>query len=195
MNSAVGERLAAKFPCTVTLKDGTQTSIRLMTPADADRVAQFARSLPEEDLLFLRIDITNPDVIRNQWLRNQAVGRGVALIAEVNGEMAGYGNLLYNETTWQRHVGEIRIQVGRRYRSQGLGRSLTVEVFEVARRLGVRKIVAQMTSDQKAAIATFEKLGFQAEALLRDFVIDRQGKTRDLVVMAYDVEGLTDHVF
>jgi RimJ/RimL family protein N-acetyltransferase len=58
--------------------------------------------------------------------------------------------------------------------------------------LGLRKIVAQMTVEQKGAIATFERLGFHPEALLQDFVIDRAGRTHDRVVMSYDVEGLTD---
>jgi hypothetical protein len=51
-----------------------------------------------------------------------------------------------------------------------------------------------MTSDQKGAIATFERLGFQTEALLQDFVIDRMDRTHDLLVMSYDVTGLTEHV-
>ena len=51
-----------------------------------------------------------------------------------------------------------------------------------------------MTADQKGALATFERLGFRAEALLRGFVIDRGDQSRDLVVMAYDVEGLTDRL-
>jgi hypothetical protein len=33
-----------------------------------------------------------------------------------------------------------------------------------------------------AAIATFEQLGLRAEALLSDFVIDREGRTRDLMI-------------
>jgi RimJ/RimL family protein N-acetyltransferase len=49
-----------------------------------------------------------------------------------------------------------------------------------------------MTADQKGAIAIFERLGFQPEALLQDFVIDRSGRTHDRVVMSHDVEGLTD---
>jgi RimJ/RimL family protein N-acetyltransferase len=49
-----------------------------------------------------------------------------------------------------------------------------------------------MTPDQKGAIATFERLGFRAEALLHDFVLDRDGKTRDLLIMSYDIAGLTD---
>jgi RimJ/RimL family protein N-acetyltransferase len=96
--------------------------------------------------------------------------------------------------TWQRHLGEIRMQVGPPYRSQGLGRALAREIFGVARDLGLRKIVAQMTVEQKRAIATFERLGFHAEALLQDFVIDRAGRTHDRVVMSYDVDGFTDRV-
>jgi len=71
---------------------------------------------------------------------------------------------------------------------------LAGEIFAVARDLGLRKIVAQMTVEQKGAIATFERLGFHPEALLQDFVIDRAGRTHDRVVMSYDVEGLTDRV-
>jgi len=121
-------------------------------------------------------------------------GRTITVIAEANGEMAGYASLHNNTVTWQRHLGEIRIQVGQRYRSQGLGRILADEIFSIGRELGLRKIIAQMISDQKGAIATFGRLGFQTEALLQDFVLDRVGHTRDLLVMSYDVTGFTVHV-
>ena len=186
-------KIQREYPCTIKLEDGTQATLRLMTKRDANTVVEFARALPEEDLLFLRIDLTDPDVVE-QWLESQASGQSVALYAEANGEMAGYASLHHNETTWQRHLGEIRVQVGRRYRSQGLGRALASEMFAVARDLDIRKIIAQMPPDQKGAIATFERLGFQPEALLQDFVIDRSGRTRDLVLMSYDIDGLTDRV-
>jgi len=181
------------YPRTITLDSNTAVSLRLMTAADADRMVTFARNLPADDLLFLRMDITNPDVVA-QWVQNLAAGRTVTVIAEANGAMAGYASLHHPEVTWQRHLGEIRIQVGQHYRSQGLGRILAAEIFAIARDLGLRKLMAQMTSDQKGAIATFERLGFQMEALLQDFVIDRSDRTRDLIVMAYDVTGLTEHV-
>jgi len=129
-----------------------------------------------------------------QWVQHLAAGRTVTIIAEANSAMAGYASLHHPEVTWQRHLGEIRIQVGQYYRSQGLGRILAAEIFAIARDLGLRKLMAQMTSDQKGAIATFKRLGFQMEALLQDFVIDRSERTRDLIVMAYDVTGLTAHV-
>ena len=181
------------YPRTIALDNNTAVSLRLMTAADADRMVTFARNLPADDLLFLRMDITNPDVVA-QWVQNLAAGRTVTVIAEANGAMAGYASLHHPEVTWQRHLGEIRIQVGQHYRSQGLGRILAAEIFAIARDLGLRKLMAQMTSDQKGAIATFKRLGFQMEALLQDFVIDRSERTRDLIVMAYDVTGLTAHV-
>ena len=181
------------YPRSITLDTGTTVALRLMTAADAHLIVAFARSLPPDDLLFLRTDITDPRVVA-RWVRDLEAGRSVTVIAETAGEVAGYASLHYNEIAWQRHLGEIRIQAGARSRSQGLGRALAGEMFAVARELRLRKLVAQMTVDQPGAIATFERLGFRPEALLQDFVIDRAGRTRDVLVAAYDVEGLTEHL-
>jgi L-amino acid N-acyltransferase YncA len=178
---------------TVNLKDGTPAVLRLMTPADAGPIAAFARSLPEDDLLFLRMDITDPEAVAH-WVRNLEAGLTTTVIAEAGGLIAGYAALVQNRVGWQRHLGEIRTQVALPFRSQGLGRALAGEIFSLARGRGLRKIVAQMTPDQKGARATFERLGFRAEALLQDFVVDHSGRTRDLLVMGYDVTGLTEHV-
>lgn len=184
---------AREQPRTVHLKDGAGVTLRLMTAADAAAITSFARSLPEDDLLFLRMDITDPEAVAH-WVRNLEAGLTTTVIAEIDGAIAGYAALVQNRVGWQRHLGEIRAQVALRHRSQGLGRILAGEIFTLARRRGLRKIVAQMTPDQKGARATFERLGFRPEALLQDFVVDRAGRTRDLVVMAYDVTGLTGHV-
>jgi L-amino acid N-acyltransferase YncA len=181
------------YPRSITLDNNTPISLRLMTPADADRIVAFARALPEEDLLFLRGDITDPKIVA-RWVENLETGRTITVVAEASGDLAGYASLHYNQVAWQRHLGEVRMQVGARYRSQGLGRALAGEIFSIARDLGLRKVVAQMTASQKGAVATFERLGFHPEALLQDFVIDSAGRTHDRVVMSYDVEGLTNRV-
>ena len=186
-------QILGNYPRTVSLMNNAAVTLRLMTPFDAERVLAFARSLPGDDLLFLRMDITDPEVVA-EWVKSINVKRTITILAEAAGETAGYASLHHNTVTWQRHLGEIRIQVGQRYRSQGLGRILADEIFAVGRELGLRKIMAQMTSDQKGAIATFERLGFQTEALLQDFVIDRVERTRDLLIMSYDMTGLTAHV-
>jgi L-amino acid N-acyltransferase YncA len=193
MTQQTATQVDREYPRTVKLEDGSTATLRLMTKQDADAIVAFARGLPPDDLLFLRIDITEPAVVE-EWVRNLETGRTLTVLAEVNGALGGYASLHHNEVTWQRHVGEVRIQVGSRHRGQGLGRRLAAEVFAIARAVGLRKITAQMTPDQKGAIATFERLGFQPEALLQDFVIDRSGRTRDLMIMAHDVEGFTDRV-
>jgi L-amino acid N-acyltransferase YncA len=179
------------YPRTVSLENSTSLNLRLMTPADSHRIVTFARSLPEDDLLFLRTDITKAFVVM-LWGQNIKAGLTVTVLAEREQEVVGYASMHHNEVTWQRHLGELRVQVGPQYRSRGLGRILAAEIFSIARDMGLRKIVAHMTPDQQGAIATVKRYGFEQEALLRDFVIDRVGRTRDLIVMTCDIARLVE---
>ena len=173
----------------VALRDGTSLALRLMTPADAHRVHAFARTLPEGDLMFLRTDITKAVVVM-LWGQNIKSGLTVTVLAEKGSEILGYASMHHNEVTWQRHLGELRIVVGAPYRSLGLGKELACEIFGIAREMGLRKIVGHMTPDQKAAIAMVTRHGFRQEALLRDFVMDREGRTHDLIVMTCEVQAM-----
>ncbi len=184
------EALSRKYPREVSLGDGS-VSFRLMGPSDRDAILAFARALPPDDLLFLRLDITTPDGI-DEWVRNIEAGRTITVLADADGQVVGYASVHHNDVLWSRHIGELRVNVAHDYRKRGLGRRLTEEVFTVARGLGLTKITAQMTPDQKGARAVFERLGFHPEALLADFVVDRDGKTRDLLIMSHDVTGFTD---
>ncbi len=181
------------YPHTITLRNGTLVTLRLMTSFDAERIVSFAHSLPADDLLHLRLDITDPAVVK-EWVRNLEARKTVTVIAETGEEMAGYAILHHHVVTWQRHLGEIRILLKPEFRSQGLGRALAEEIIAIAQDLELSKVVAQMMPDQPGARAMFLRLGFQTEALLPDFVIDRSGQTRDLIVMAYDMAGLSGHV-
>ena len=177
------------YPREVALRDGTTIGVRLMTPSDSQRLLAFARALPEDDLLFLRMDITKAFVLM-LWGQNIKAGLTVTVLAEKDREVVGYASMHHNEVSWQRHLGELRVQVGPAYRSRGLGGALAGEIFEIAREMKLRKIVGQMTPDQPEAIALVKRFGFQKEALLRDFVIDRAGGTRDLLIMTCDVESI-----
>ena len=77
--------------------------------------------------------------------------------------------------------------VGAALRGKGLGRLLIQEGFALALDWASRSWCAQMTVDQRGAIAVFEGMGFRAEALLRDHVRDREGRTHDLVILSHDV--------
>lgn len=181
------------YPKAITLPDGAEVRIEQMTPEHRDDLLAFANGLSEEDMLFLRMDITQADVVDN-WMGNLANGSSVSLAAFDDGGLIGYASVHRNATPWMRRVGEIRVNVSQAYRARGLGKNLTSEIFAVARGLGLKKLTANMTSDQHGAQAAFRRLGFVPEALLADYVEDRNGTVRDLVIMSYDIDGLTDSI-
>ena len=178
------------FPWTTKLKDRTVT-LRLMQQNDRDAILAFAQALPADDLLFLPLDITHPKVV-DGWVRSLDSGRTSTVVAESEGHLLGMGTLVRSETGWARHLGNMRLLVSTDARGIGLGAILANEVFMLAQASGLQKIVAQMAAEQRGAVAVFERLGFRAEALLTDYVMDRNGRTHDLIVMSYDVTGLTE---
>lgn len=179
-----------KYPRIVKL-GGKSLTLRQMGPDDRDAMVAFARSLPEEDLLFLRMDITQPAIV-DEWIAAIGQGRRFTVLAERDDSLAGYGSLNCQNLTWSRHLGEIRMIVDSASRGSGLGALLAHEVFSVARDSGLTKIVAQMARQQEGARRVFHKLGFNVESMLADWVIDRDDRTHDLVIMSYDVTGLTN---
>lgn len=174
------------YPRPLILSEGTQVTLRLMAATDVPRLLAFARSLPEDDLQFLRVDITKMMVVM-LWAQNVKAGHTVTVLAEREREVVGYASVHRDQVSWQRHLGELRVQVGPAYRSHGLGSALGREIFAIAPDLGIQKIVAQMTPNQPQAIALVKRSGFRQEAVLRDFVIGRDGRRNDLVVMTRDV--------
>ena len=173
------------YPREVKVKDGRVT-LRHLTPNDRDAALAFARALPAHDLLFLRRDITRPEVI-DLWLDGIARGRITSVVAERGGVVQGYATVDRGELSWSPHVGELRVLVGESMRGKGLGHLLTQEAFALALGLGIEKIIAQMTVDQQGARAVFEGMGFRPEALLRDHVKDREGRKYDLLILSHDV--------
>lgn len=178
------------YPWTATLKE-QEITLRLMQPDDRDKLMDFAKSLPGDDLLFLAVDITRAEAL-DQWVHNIKTGQIKTVLAEANGKLIGHGTLSHNALQWTRHLGEIVLLISPDYRGIGLGNLLANELFSIARELGLQKIVARMASEQLGALQVFERLGFRPEALLGDYVIDREGLTHDLIVMSYDVTGLTE---
>lgn len=183
----------SEFPKKISLPDGAAVELRPMTAADRDAMLEFARGLTEEDQLFLRVDLTQPAVV-DDWIRNLEAGNSTSLVAYDGEGLIGYATVHCNTARWTRRVGEIRLNVASSYRAKGLGRVLSGEIFDIARELGLKKLMANMTTDQRGAQAAFRRLGFVAEGLLSDFVEDNKGNSRDLVIMSYDVDGHSEQV-
>lgn len=167
---------------------GEPVTFRLMTPGDREEVLRFVEGLPEEDLFYLMNDPRTESGM-NRWIDGIREQTGVTVLAESGGELLGYGSLRRGHMSWTRHLGEMRIMIAPGHRGKGLGKLLGKEVFAVAHDMGLRRIIARLTSTQTPARYLFQRLGFHLEALLADCVIDRDGRTHDLVFMSYDVAG------
>lgn len=185
--------LTDRYPINVTLPDGEEIAIRLMSSDDRDAALAFATALPEQDLLFLRVDLTQPEVI-DDWIASIESGDSISLVAYDDKGLIGYATVHRTRARWTRRVGEIRVNVAPEYRSKGLGKHLTSQIFDVARDAGLKKLMANMTVDQRGAQAAFRRLGFVAEALLADYVEDARGTPHDLVIMSYDIEGHSEQL-
>lgn len=178
--------LRSQYPRTWHLADGREVELRHLDSASRSAFLRFARSLPQDDLLFLREDLASATVV-DGIINGVEAGDDFALVARVGNEVAGYASLHGEPLRWTRNVGEIRIIVDEAYRGSGLGGRLAREVIEAAPNFGSRKITAQMTVDQTGARAAFERLGFQEEATLTGWVTDRRGLPRDLLIMSLDL--------
>ena len=175
-----------EYPAQLNL-DGVEITLRELAAGDKDAMLAFARTLPAHDMLFLRRDITEPDVI-DAWLRDIEDGFNTTVIAVRDSEIIGYAGVNSDRMSWTRHVAELRVLVSASMRGKRLGRLLTEQAFALARDRGVKKMMAQMTTDQDAAIKVFSRMGFQREARLRNQVMDRDSGLHDLQIMSLDVD-------
>ncbi len=174
------------YPARVEL-NGEPVDLRLMRGDDNEAMLAFARTLPAHDLLFLRRDITRTEVV-DQWARDIEEGRYQTVVALRGEEIIGYATVASAGLDWTRHVAELRVLVSPTARGLKLGRVLTEQAFALAREHGVIKMLAQMTTDQRAAIRVFGHIGFEKEARLRRQLIDRNGELHDLQIMSINVE-------
>ena len=175
----------APYPLEVDLA-GQSVTLRPLAAGDRDAVLAFAGSLAPHDLLFLRRDITQRSEV-DAWIEAVERGELETVLAVLDGAVLGYCIVDRSPLWWMRHVAELRVMVGGDVRGKGLGRVLTTHAFRAASAMGVEKMVAQMTTDQRRAITVFQNMGFQNEAVLRDQVKDRDGKTYDLLVLSRPV--------
>ncbi len=180
-----GAEASRNYPRRIECGD-SPVEIARMRSGDRDALVAFVSTLPAHDLLFVQRDISHPKVV-DAWMRSIDAGELASLVARDGDVMIGCTAIYTDALSWSRHVGELRVLVSPAWRGKGLGRVLIQECFAQALELGLTKLVAQMTTDQRSAIAVFEELGFRAEALLGKHVADREGRLHDLVLLSHDV--------
>ena len=160
---------------------------QLMDPSDQaslrTAIEGFASTLPASDLVFLRMDITQPEAV-DEWVENVKRGRTLTILAKFNGEIVGYANLHMSSLQWTSHIGEIRVLVSSKHRALGIGKQLILDALEVAEDKGLTRAVIHVPATQPRVRLMVESAGFEPEALLTDWLKDHTGHVHDLIIMS-----------
>jgi L-amino acid N-acyltransferase YncA len=178
-----------EYPKEATLKDGRVVTIRPLGNGDFDKLYAFFQTLPEEDRLFMRHDVTDPEVV-GKWVKELDFDRAIPLVAEHDDKIVADGTLHLTRHGWATHVGHIRLVTARTHRHVGLGTLIARELVRLAEKRNLEKLQSQVIEDNVGSVRLFEKLGFRTCAVLKDLVKDQKGIKRNLAIMINDVTDI-----
>lgn len=180
--------LEERYPKQTKLQDGTRVIVRPLISNDEPALVEFFKSIPPEDLLYLRDNVKDPQVI-HQWVTNLNYEMILPLIAEINGKIVGDCTLHQQRAGWKSHIATARIVIHPEHRGKGLATLLVGEIVQIGMDAGLEKLEGEFTPEQKNPIAIFEKLGFVKLATLPQHVKDVKGEKHDLLIYVYDLRA------
>jgi L-amino acid N-acyltransferase YncA len=129
----------------------------------------------------MRFDVMDPAVIRSWVEGREEVFSIVALCA---GRIVAHARLHVHKYGCYHHMGRLRIIVKPEYRHKRLGSWMLLDLIHVAMEKGLRELRADfVVGVEDAAVESAYKLDFFKKAVIEEFVIDRQGRLHDLIIM------------
>ncbi len=172
-----------RYPKVYRASDGRVIVIRPASSDDINALLEFFVSLPEEDRLHLRVDVTQRDVMRRRMMA-QSHWEVVRLIGIFGDRVVAECSIARRTYGFESHVGEMRLLVDPDFRGSGLATYLGRQIFAHAIMMDIEKIEACMMEDDERAVACAERLGFEREGVLPNFVKDIKGNNHNLLIMA-----------
>lgn len=127
---------------------------------------------------------------RRAWLKDHPEKLYPALVAEIDGMVAGWGSLSrYATRCAYKHTAEDSIYVARRFRRMGIGSLLLARLIDAAVTAGHHSLIAQIADNNPGSIRLHEKHGFVMAGQLRE-VGWKFGRWLDITVMQKTMEEL-----
>lgn len=176
------------------LKDGTKILLRPMVAEDQDALYTFFKSVPKEDARYLRDDVASRLIVE-EWTKNLDYTRTLPVLALKNGTIIADATLNRRRFGWKWHLGTVRLFVHRDYRKVGLGQLMIKEIVDIAFKLELEKLIAEVPDVNISAINAFTKAGFYRAATIPNLVKDRENRPLDVVVMIKDIRPARDETY
>ena len=180
--------LEQRYPKQSKLGDGTRILVRPLMQNDEPALVEFFKSIPTEDIMYLRDNVKDPKVIHH-WIEHLNYEVILPLIAEINGKIVGDCTLHQNRGGWKSHIATLRIVIHPQYRGKGLATLLVGEAVQVAIDSGLETLEGEFMDEQVNSIAVFEKMGFVRLATVPQHVKDMNGEKHDLLIYVYDLRA------
>jgi L-amino acid N-acyltransferase YncA len=174
--------LVKNYPKKVNLEDGTPITLRPLLKEDEQALLAYFQSLSPEERVRLKEDVTDPRVIE-KWIDNLDYDIMMPLVAFKNGKIVGAASLEFSLSEWTKHQGEVHLSTDPQYRAKGLGTLLIQNLMEIATEMGLEQLTAEIPPELDKAFNLFEKLGFEKAAVLKGFVMYKEGQESDIVLM------------
>jgi len=163
------------------LPGGARLLLRPLTQDDRQGLVDLFGRASKEDLEVFRSDAGDPAVVES-WVDKLDLKRVFPLVSVVDDKIVGEATLHLGEY-YRRHRAWVRIFLDKDYRRQGIGTLMLRSLIDVARRIGLQQLYAEVLTSQQSIIKGFEDLGFRHEFTLRDYFITDNGETMDMAIL------------
>lgn len=176
------------------LKDGTKVLLRPMVSQDQDALYDFFKSVPKEDVRYLRDDVSSRLLIE-KWTKNLNYEKTLPILALKGDAIIGDATINRRRFGWKYHLGTVRVFVHKDYRNVGLGHRMIDELANIALKLGIEKLIVEIPDLETGAINAFTRAGFNRVAVIPNMVKDRENMPVDVVVMMKDIRPAHDDAY
>jgi RimJ/RimL family protein N-acetyltransferase len=160
--------------------------VRAAEASDAAELVALARAVAGEPEGWLLTDGWRGPGDERRYLR--AVRRsssGAVLVASgADGSIVGRLSVARDPHPSSRHVADLGLMVAAGHRRRGIGRALLDAAEAWARAVGVSKLELHVLPHNAAAIALYERFGYEREGLRRAHYRTRDGALLDAILMA-----------
>lgn len=154
--------------------------IRPAEPQDARAIDAIAR---QPGVLDFILALPSDRWTDREARMRQYTYRNYSFVAEVEGEVAGYGGLLPRDHPRLAHSAELFLFVSNQYQGRGVGTALIRHMIDFGERwLRLRRLELTVMATNPRAQALYERLGFVVEGRRKGAIISR-GEYVDLIEM------------
>jgi RimJ/RimL family protein N-acetyltransferase len=184
----------ARYRKVKTLPNGARLLLRPLSKEDKQGLVDLFARASVQDLEYFRSDAGDPAVVES-WVDKLDLKRVFPLVAIVD-EGDPKGPTIVGDATlhlgehYRRHRAWVRIFLDSDYRRQGIGTLMLRTLIEIAGRMGLHQLYAEVLVLQPQIIKAFEDLGFRNEIILSDYFMMDNGDTLDMAIL---VLQLVDH--